>query len=141
MALEERRARTLLERLDHPEPPAHPVEALLAIQAESMEWQVILRERLAELTTLETTDTLGTERERAVVLLYEKSLERNARLLVEMSKLDLQARALKLKQDDAKRVMAAIRSALVACGLGEHEAEFRQKLAEHIAGIGSDDDE
>lgn len=138
---EENRARSLLQRLGEPEPIRHPVRELLDLAAEISAWRTILRERVDQLATLETEDTLKVERERAAVLLYERSLDRLARLLVDLTKLDLQARRLSLDEQDAKRVMAAISDALTRAGLSEHEAEVRRHFATALHEYQASDDE
>lgn len=119
----------MLARLERPEPIAHPVFELLKITAETIEWQRILRERLDDVTSLETTDSLGAERERAVVALYERSLDRSGKLLTDLAKLDLRARALKLNEETAADLMSGVVEALRRAGLAEHEAEVRMHLA------------
>lgn len=127
--IEELRARSILERLERPAPIEHPVLELLAVAGETREWQRILRERLDELGSLYVTDTFRVERERAVVVLYERALDRSGRLLVDLAKLDLQARALKLNQQTAAQVMQAVVEALKRTGLAEHEPAVRRELA------------
>lgn len=136
VVLEDRRARSILARLEQPEPIDHPVLELLKLAAEASEFQRILRERLNELHSLETTDTLGTERERAVVVLYERALDRNARLLTDMAKLGLQERALRVNEETAGRVMQALVEALRRAGLGQHEIAVRQHLKDVLAEMG-----
>lgn len=126
LVLETRRATSMLARLNEPQPIGHPVLALLDVAARVAEWERILRERLDELRTVEVTDAMGVERERAVVLLYERSLDRTARLLVDLNKLGLAARALALKEDTARRVVECAVTALDRIGLGEHEDRFRE---------------
>lgn len=137
-ALEESHARELLaQRLQGAREIRHPVYALLDLAAEMTEWKEVLRERLDELSSLSTTDRLGVERERAVVLLYERSLERLGRLLVDLQKLNLEQRKLVIGQSDAKKVMNAVLVALQKTGLGQHEMSFRHelKLALHDAQV------
>lgn len=128
--VEEARARGILERLEHPEPGPHPVVALLRLADEVVAWQSVLRDRLGELTTLATKDSFGAERERAVVLLYERALDRSAKLLTDLAKLDLQARALKLDEQTAAGVVRAVVEALRRVGLADREVEVRAALAE-----------
>lgn len=137
VVVEERRARSLLQRLGEPEPIGHPVHELLKVTAEARAFHQVLAERLAELSTLELKDTFGVERERAVVLLYERSLDRIARILTDMLKLDLQARALRLDEQHARDIMGAISEALRRAGLGEREAEVRRHLRDVLAEMNS----
>jgi len=129
LVLEERRARSMIVRLGAPREIDHPVFELIKLASETVEWQSILRERLGDLGTLSTTDTLGVERERAIVVLYERALDRSAKILTEMAKLDLAAKAMKLNQAAAGDVVEAVVLALRRCGLGEHETRVRTELA------------
>ena len=109
---EEERARELLERLGTPEPIGHPVEELLGIAAEAKSWLGVLRERLAELQDFESRDRLGAEREKAIVSLYERSLDRTGRLLQELARLDLDARIAALEEERARVVVRLLHRVL-----------------------------
>lgn len=130
LVLEERQANDILARLDHPEPIEHPVIELLELAARIKAWEEVLRGRLADLRNLEVTDSFGVERERARVVVYERALDRCLRVLVTMTKLDLHTRSLDLKREQAGEVMQLVVSSLHALGLGQHEADFRNKFAE-----------
>ena len=78
VAQEERHVGLSSERLGEPTPLGHPVEELLAFVAEAKSWLGVLRERLAELSDFESFDRTGAESERAVVALYETSLDSTA---------------------------------------------------------------
>ncbi len=130
---EEARARKLLAgRLETAQPIEHPIYELLKLASESTEWKNLLRERLQELESLETTDKYGVEHERALVTLYTRALEQLGKLLSDMAKLDLQTRALRLQKEAAVEVMAAVSKALHKAGLSEHETLVRSLLAEAI---------
>lgn len=126
---EQKRARSILERLENPEPIEHPVYELLKLAAETTAWQRILRERMSDLQDLTQNDRLDVDRERALVGLYVKAQEQNAKLLVDMAKLDLKARALDLERERAHQVITAVSQALKQAGLQDHELTVRQHLA------------
>jgi len=105
---EEARARSLLERLGEPEPLGHPVEELLAIAEEARAWLVVLRERVDELHQLETVDRVGVERERALVGLYERALDRTAKMLADLIRLDLDARLVRVSETQAAMLETVI---------------------------------
>lgn len=127
-ALEEAKARTILARLEQPAPIQHPVYELLELAAETRAWQHVLRERMAELPELNIEDRQGVDRERALVALYERSLDRSAKLLVDMAKLDLKAKALALQQDTARQLLDDMNEALHRAGLTEHQLTVRTHL-------------
>lgn len=132
--LETTRARGILERLEAPEPIEHPVYELLKLAAETTAWQRILRERMAELQELTSSDRFDVDRERAVVRLYGESLDRSARLLVDMAKLDLAAKAQSIQAAQAQHIITAVATALHQAGLAEHEQTVRQHLATLLRG-------
>lgn len=134
---EAKRARTILERLETPEPIEHPVYELLKLAAETTAWQRILRERMSELTELTQNDRLDVDRERALVRLYGESLDRTAKLFVDMARLDLKARALALQQEQAAQVMQAVTEALRRAGLTEAEPTVRNHLRDILTTMSS----
>lgn len=127
--------RSLLERLADPPPLDHPVVELMAVAAEMKAGVAVFRERLAELQALHTFDSMGVEREKVVVNLYERAIDRFSRTLVEMGKLDLAVRHLALNQQVADEVMAATLRALRKAGLDDYEAPFRAHLASEFAAL------
>jgi len=126
---EEAHALTILERLGRPEPLGHPIEELLALGAEVRAWQRILRERVSGLHQLSSWDRQGSEQERAVVTLYERSLDRTARLLTDLARLDLDTRLVRLAEADARILFDCLAEAIQAVGLSDEQAErFRREL-------------
>ena len=128
--LEEREVRRILaDELEHPEPIEHPVYELLKLASEIKAWQRAIRLRMVDLTEITHEDKLGVERERALVSLYERAQDRNSKLLVDMAKLDLKARALALQAETATQVLQAVSEALRRCGLAAHDDQVRSELA------------
>lgn len=127
LIIEEREARTMLERLGHPDPLGNPVDELLAIAAESRSWQTILRERVSELARLTTEDILAVEREKALVLLYERALDRTSRILESLVKLNLDARRLALDELQTELVFRAFQSMLATIP-EQYQETARQSL-------------
>jgi hypothetical protein len=127
--VEEARAKTMLQRLGNPEPVDHPVYELLALLAEMKATVAYFRERMADLDSLHSEDQFGIEHERAVVLLYERAVERFQRTLSEMARLDLQTRALALQRDAAADMMKALVLAMSRMGLTERTPELRAELS------------
>lgn len=126
-AVVEAETRDLLSQLGQPAPLGHPVEALLALAAEVTAWQGILRERVAELRQLAGVDKLGREAERAVVGLYERSLDRSVKVLEGMVRLDLDARKAALTAAQGQRIADAMRATFDDPELA-FDAEIRQRL-------------
>jgi hypothetical protein len=126
-AVVEAETRDLLSQLGQPPPLGHPVEALLALAAEVTAWQAILRERVAELRELAGVDKLGREAERAVVGLYERSLDRSAKVLEGMVRLDLDARRTRLLEDQGEMIANVFRAVIEDPELA-FGAEMRDRL-------------
>ncbi|HEX7355292.1 MAG TPA: hypothetical protein VF288_10720 [Mycobacteriales bacterium] len=133
--VEERRAMSILARLDAPPPIDHPILELISLAAETKELRRIATERVSALDEIDVTDKMGVERVRAVVGLLERLIDQCTRQLVDMSKLDLQARGLALTRQMAQDTMAAVSRALERAGLGEHDAEVREHLASELRAI------
>lgn len=136
LAVVEREAGELLARLGKPEPLGHPVEELLARGAECRARQQVLRQRVAELSALAAFDTSGTERERAAVVLYERSLDRLGKLLVDLARLDLDARMIRLSEQQTA-VLGSVLCAVMD-DLGVSPAIWQPVAAKRLRTIGSD---
>jgi PAS domain-containing protein len=99
-------ARVLIERAEQSalaelhrigvEPMTNPLEALAELAAEARAWQAILRAQVAELAALVERAPDGVERVRAVVTLYERSLDRTAMFAAMMAKLGIDDRIVKV---------------------------------------------
>lgn len=118
-------ARDLLSRLGSPDPIRHPVIELLEVAAEIKAWQIILRERVAELHDLTSHDALFVERERAVVALYERSLDRTTRILTDMTKLDLESKQLAVSRRDFAVILDCCTRAFESLGLPDRFDEWK----------------
>lgn len=87
----------------------------------------MLRERVAELRQLASVDRLGVERERATVALYERSLDRSARVLSELVKLDLDTRRTRLLETYGEMISSVFRAVINDPELA-FNAEMRDRL-------------
>lgn len=134
----ERDARAELERLGAPEPIRHPVVELLDLAAEVNAWKQILRRRVAVLEDLQTVDKLGAERERAVVVLYERALDRCERVLTSLAKLDLDSKRFRLERDMAEVLYGAVDVALRVLPV-EQAILVREALAAEVRRLGPPD--
>lgn len=135
--LEDARARSLLAKLERPEPINHPVIELLELGAEMKAWMSFMRGRAAELAEedrLEHFDEKRAIHERAAVLLYERSIDRLAKLLVEFARLDLEARRQRLAENDAALVESSLRCALGAVGLDDRIPDVLRAFAQCLGG-------
>jgi hypothetical protein len=121
----------MLSRLGNPTPIDHPLRELVKLAAEARAWQEILRERVAELSSISSFDSKGTEQERAVIALYERSLDRLARFLSELARLDLGGRLVELEEGQARLIVSLVRRILhnEALGLSVEQLEIANHLA------------
>jgi hypothetical protein len=109
----------------------NPVEALTQLAGEVLAWRDVLRQEVSRLTDLASTDEFGVERARAVVELYERALDRASRLLVAISRLDLDARIVKVTEAQAAQLARAVEQALRNCGLADR-IDVRQAIAAEL---------
>jgi hypothetical protein len=112
---------------------------LVAVAAEIRAWQTVLRERVAELRQLAGIDKLGREQERAIVGLYERSLDRSAKVLESMVRLDLDARKDRLTEDQGRMLANVFRRVFDDPELAL-DADGRSRLlgvaARHLRSVG-----
>lgn len=102
-----------------------PMDALAALAGEVLAWRDVMRDQLNTLAELSVTDAVGVQRAAAVVELYERSLDRAERTLVNIGRLRLDERLVRLSEAQAELVVKALRAALSerALGLDEHAQE------------------
>lgn len=126
----ERQAGAILDRLGTPEPIGSPVEELLAQASLARQWQTALLEMVTALPDVTQTDALGVERLRAVAEAFERSLGRTAKVLADLSKLDLEGRRVRIQERQSLAVVAAINAAMKRTGI---EGDLRGRLIDAVA--------
>jgi hypothetical protein len=108
-----------LHRLDV-EPMINPLQALAELAAEARAWQAILRAQVAELAALTERAPDGVERVRALVLLFERAMDRAATFAATMCKLNIDDRIVKLNDRIAEvqgeRLAHAVTAIVVRLG-------------------------
>jgi hypothetical protein len=119
-------ALSALHRLGDVERLSNPLEALSQNAAEAWQWKEFLRGQVAELPSLTERTPDGVERPRAVVILYERSLDRCAAITATMAKLNIDDRLYKLNNRIAvaqgERLHAAYKRGLDRLGLTDEQA-------------------
>ncbi len=129
-------ARAMLDRLGQPQPLGDPVEELLALGAEVRAWQGILREMVAQYRKLSTTDMVNVERERAAVVLYERSLDRSHRVLTDLAKLGLDERRTRVSERQGSLVVQVLLAAVARSGVPvEWHEPLRQALVVELQSL------
>lgn len=126
----EQEASRVLERLDRPEPITDPVSELMTFAAEARAYHILLREKVSELETLQTTDVFNAEKLRAVVESFERSLARMSKLLLDINKLNLSERRVELEERQAAAIHSVILSALAKAAVPD---PGRQRFVEALS--------
>jgi hypothetical protein len=126
----EAKALVLLENLsdDDHQPVVNPVVELSKLAAEVLYFKDVFRDEVAKLQTLETYDATGAEEVRAIIRLYERAVDRSQRLLVEMSRLDLDARLVRLDELQADLMFTAVIAVLNELGLDREQVSKAREL-------------
>lgn len=124
------------EALLQPAPVGNPLAELLDLAAEMAAWKNVLRSIVAYLASRERIrfahDRVG-EQLRAEVILYERSLERLAKILIDIAKLNIVSQLAKIEETQVAQVDRALTAALTASGLdltAQHKA--RQVLRREL---------
>jgi len=107
----------MLVELGQPDPLGHPVEELLAVGAEIRAWHTLLRHQLVDLLEADLGDEIGAERTSVLVGLYERALDRTQRLLIDMCKLGVDERLVRIKTNEAAAFVDLVESVLSAPAL------------------------
>jgi len=128
----------LLERHDAG-PVEDPLEALLALAGEATAWKTLLGDRVARLRAEQWRwEGRLAEQTRSEVVLYERSVDRLGRLLVDIAKLNIDERLaqarVRVSDAQAAVLLASLAAVLDSLGLGETVvARAREMLATEIA--------
>jgi hypothetical protein len=121
----ERAEQSALAELHHlgVQPVTNPLVALAELAAEARQWETILRRQVAGLESLSQTTPAGAEQVRAVVILFERAMDRAAAFAAMMAKLNVDDRLVKLNdriaEAQGERLAGAIEGILE--DLGHHD--------------------
>lgn len=128
----ESQARALLGKLEIA-PCDDPLQALSRLAGEVLTWRDLLRAKVRELSDLAGTDALGVERARAVVELYERSLDRVGKVLTAIAKLNLEERVARVEERQVELLSQAFERGLLASGLDSAaQREVRVSVAREL---------
>lgn len=141
----EEQAASTLNSLGAPVPVDNPFEELSRVAGEVLALKDLVA---AEVTKLEGVLTyeftagefegIGQAREdvRAVVAAYERALDRSAKVLVAMGKIDIAGRWLALNQARANLMVGAVERGLAVCGLSPaDERAVKTAIADELASV------
>lgn len=124
------------ERLLRPDPVGNPLDELLMLAAEIREGKEILRALVSclyENGQIRYAHSKAGEQVRMEILLYERALERYAKILIDISKLKIEDRLAGIRQQTADMLERALDAALEESGVGlEGKHSARQALRRHL---------
>jgi hypothetical protein len=118
------------------EPVEDPLRELSLLAGEALAWKRLLRDRVAELTSLGYQGATG-EQVRASVQLYGASLDRLERVLVSIARLDIDTRLAAITERQADLHLAALESGLAEAGItGRDAAAVKAATGRHLRMLG-----
>lgn len=120
--------RQVLAGLGESRPVANPLLALRQLAGEVLLLKDMLRGMVERLGSLRY-DGLAGEQVRGEVQLYERALDRAAKVLVDIGRLNIDARLVAITQQQADVVVAALRAGLDAAGISGREQRDRANEA------------
>ena len=109
------------EKLLHPDPIQDPLTELLDLAAEVKALKEVLRYHVAELVKnqrVRYAHAKAGEQMRAEILLYERAVERTAKIMIDISKLRIEDRLAGVQEATAQMLERAIDAALQESGVG-----------------------
>ena len=104
-----------------PPPMDNPLLVLAELAAETRQWQLILRGRVAELDSLAVVTDSGAERIRAVILAFERATAQAAELAETLARLNVDARLTAISRAQGMTVFRAFQRGLSMLELSEHQ--------------------
>ncbi len=117
-------------------PMEDPIRALLTVAAEAEAFKDALRSLVGDLNAKIRYRTDGGEQLRAEVVVYERALDRVGRMCVDIAKLNLDERLVRIAEDQAARVLKAMDGALAEAGLDvDMQAEVKRATARHLRAV------
>jgi hypothetical protein len=120
-------------------PVENPLEALAEVAAEALAFQRFAAAKVADLDTLEDASKInGLEYLRPLVALYERSIDRSAKLLADWVRLGFDERMVAMSERQAAIVAQVLRSVLDDPELGlddEAKAVGRTVAARHLRAV------
>jgi len=124
------------EKLLRPDPVADPLSELMDLAAEVKAVKELLRAKVAPMFAndqLRYAHSKAGEQLRMEVLLYERGLDRLARLLLDISKLNIAERLVGIQKQTADMIERAIDAALEESGVGfEGKQAARDSVRRHL---------
>lgn len=106
---------------------------LLSTAGAAVAWQSVLRDRVEALSDYSATSGMGAEQVRADVVLFERAMDRTAKVLELVARLDLDTRLSNISKRDADILVDLVERAKTVAGLSpEQSATFNAHMAEEL---------
>lgn len=111
---------------------------MLTTAGTAVAWQRVLRERVESLDGFSSTSGMGAEQVRADVILFERAMDRTAKVLELIARLDLDARIAQISEVQGEQVARVLRSALDTGNLSrEQHSVVTSALAVELRKLGA----
>ncbi|MET7781510.1 hypothetical protein ABZU94_07260 [Streptomyces mirabilis] len=136
----EREARLLLAELGEAVPVTDPAAELQRVAGEIVAMKDAAARLVQGLSSMRYVGASGAEQLRAEVAVYERALDRAAKVLAEMVKLGLEARQVGLAEAQGQLIAQAIRAILGELGLTpEQQARVPVVVPRHLRALAASD--
>jgi hypothetical protein len=109
----------------------NPLEELIKLAEEILRWRDVCRQLLGEVDSVRYRARNG-ENVRGEVLLYTSALERAARVLTDLVKLNLEDRWARISEQQAGAVVAVLDGAMRTLGMDPKNAEVAAAIHEQL---------
>lgn len=118
------------------QPLGNPLEALAELAAEARQWETILRRQVAALESVTQPTPAGIEQVRAVVILFERAMDRAAAFAAMCARLDIDTRLARINEALGEQIVTVIERSLTELELTEHQwALARVVLARELRAL------
>lgn len=118
-------------------PVTNPVEALTHLVAEVVSFKDVLADRVHSLGEVRYQAGSGGEQLRAEIALYERALDRSARVLADIARLDLDERLVRLNEAQARIITAVLLASAGELGLDLTEPRVVEVVQRQLELVGS----
>lgn len=126
------RAAGVLAKLGDAKPIDDPLHELLVIGGKSKQLMAALEGAVVKLETIGYENANGGEQTRAELAAYERALDRCAKVLAEIVRLDIWDRLAKVEERQVALFAQALDAALAEAGLADRAPEVRGNVARHL---------
>lgn len=98
----------------------NPLDELLKVAAESVRWMNVCRMAIADLDELRYRSAAG-EQQRAEVALWERSMDRAARINADIVRLGIESRLARVTEEQASALLRILDGSLAELGINPHD--------------------